>query len=246
MKKLLALLLILMLCVSVMTACGEVDPVQAIADADKALESTPYKMVVSMQYSSDNEEIAEEFGEMNMSIPAVINGNDLSMEMSMDETVMSIQLVDGTYYMSMSAGEQSQKLKAVLTDEQMKEVFEERTDVLPFDQFTTKTAEKVDGKVVISFTDLSKTGYDELTDLTYMPEDAEIKNIVLKVTLDDDKYEEQVLSFDFSVTEEIDGKSETIVVTVSIKITFSYENITPPAAPADADTYTELSYDELF
>lgn len=268
MKKITSVLLALILVLSMfaLTACGEVPknpaagtttvkeptPEELLAAADKALTVKPYTMTMKMNFTSDNAEMNEIFKMMNMEIPITIDGENLSMDMSMDlmgETMTTkMSLVDKVLYYDIQATGLSEKMKATLSDEQYKEFMGEQAVDMPVDysQFAELKAEKKGDKTVISCDGITEEGKKALNDemaasLAGMGGSAEIGDFSYTITLKDGKYE----AMDLSCTYTVSVSGESLSVTMTMGAAIGYDNVPAITAPADADSYTEVNYGDL-
>ncbi len=256
MKKFLSLALALMMILSLatLTAC-EQEPKEMLEAAAAALEKAPYKMTMKMNFSSDNEEMNEIFEMMNMEIPVTVDGDNLSMDMTMDmgellggSMTAHVVLFDKVMYYDMAFGALSMKMKTTLNDEQLAEFAAENGVEMPVDyeQFANFTAEKKDGKTVISCTGITEEGKKLLNEeiagaLASMDGSAEMGDLTYTITLADGKYESMDLSCTYTVT----VAGESVSVTMVMGSTFAYDDVAAIAAPADADSYEEVDYSDL-
>ena len=95
MKKILAFLMIAVLLCTMLVSCDE-DAQTLLEEADAALLENPYKLTVKMNFECDNEEIGEYLSMMNLEVPVVVDGKNMSMDMSMDvmgETMAAVIVV---------------------------------------------------------------------------------------------------------------------------------------------------------
>ncbi len=252
MKKLLSIALALMLVVSLFafTSC-EKEPKELLADATNALTEKPYTVTMKLSFDSDNAEMKDAFAMMNMEIPVTVDGDNMTMDMSMEllgQTISSqITLVDKTAYMNISAAGMSIKQKATMTDEQLQEFIDENGTEMPVDynQFAELTAEKKDGKTVITCSGITDEGKkainDEMAAALESMGTATLGDLSYVITLKDDKYESMDLTCSYTVT----VMGESITVSMTMGATYTYDNVAAVAAPSDAADYEEVSFDEL-
>ncbi len=252
MKKILSLALALMMLVSVfaLTSC-EKEPKELLDDAAKALAEKPYTMTMKMDFQTENAQIQEVFDMMNMEIPITVDGDNVAMDMSMDMMGQSIALkmtiVDKVLYYSMSAGGMGAKMKATLNDEQFAEFKGENGAEMPVDysHFGELTAEKKDGKTVITCTGITDEGKKALNDqmASSLGEGgtATVGDLSYTITLKDGKFESMNLSCTYTVS--VSGIS--ISATMNMSATYEYKDVAAITAPADAADYQEMPYDQI-
>ncbi len=253
MKKFTSILLALVLVVSMfaLTSC-EKKAEELLSDADKFLAENPYTTNMKMNFSSDNAEMNEIFKMMNMEVPVTVDGNNLSMDMSMDmmgETMtIKMTVVEKVLYYELGFAGESQKMKANLSDEQLKDFMVDQSVEMPvgYSQFAELKVEKKDSKTIITCEGITDEGKKALNDeiatsLEGLDCTSEIGNLSYVITLKDGKYESMDLSCTYSVTAE----GETVSLTMGIGATFAYENVSAVTAPADASSYTTVNYDDL-
>lgn len=254
MKKIISIaLMIAMLAMSVcaFASCEAVTAASAIKKADQALLDAPYTVTMSTNFQSDNAEANAIFEAMNMEIPVTVDGNNLAINMTTEAmgmaVAMNMTVVDKVLYYELSMFGETAKMKATLTDEQYKEITEEDGLQMPVDStnFETLTLETVDGKHVITCTGITTEGTEELNKMLADSLDdtakASLDNLSFKITIADGKYESIALSVDCAVTVE----GTTVSTTLSMTAKYAYDDVKPVTAPADADSYEEMDYDEI-
>ncbi len=233
------------------TAQGE-NPEELLAAASQSLTERPYTMTMKMEFSSDNQEMNAVFEMMNMEIPVTIDGENLSMDMSMDimgETMTTkMILVDKVLYYDVQFAGVSQKMKATLSDQQFAEFMGEQTVGMPVDysEFAVLKAETKNGKTVISCEGITDAGKKALNDLMASSLEgsggsAAIGDFTYTITLKDGKYEAMDLTCTYTVT--VAGLSVSVTMTMGADI--CYDNVPAITVPADADAYTAIDYDDL-
>ncbi len=253
MKKITSVLLALLLVLSLFafTAC-EKEPRDLLEDAAKLLGEKPYTMTMKMDFSSDNAEMNSVFEMMNLEIPVHIDGDNLAMDMSMEimeQTITTkMSIVDKVLYYDIQAAGLTQKLKANLSDEQLKEFWNDQSLEMPVDysQFAEFKSEKKGDKTVISCTGITDEGKKALNDemasaLEGLGGSAEMDDLSYTITIDDGKYESMALSCTYTV--EVAGQSTT--VTMNMRADISYDNVPAITVPADADSYTSVNFDDI-
>ncbi|MBE6585757.1 MAG: hypothetical protein E7645_04420 [Ruminococcaceae bacterium] len=267
MKKILVLLLSLVMVLSMFVACEtpnvegekteapteaptEATPQSVMEAADQAMLSAPYKMTMKMAYSSDNAELNEVYKQMDMEIPMIVDGNNMSMDMSMEMEGITIKMlmtiVDKTLYYDMEIMGQSQKVKCSLTDKQLEDFMKENNAQLPVspEEFGKISMEEKDGKFLISCDEITAEGTKMLNDLmagSLGDVDLTIDDITFTMTIADNKYE----SMNMGTTCSMNIGDTKTSVTLDADVLFDYENVAPITAPEDADSYQEMSYDDL-
>lgn len=256
MKKIVStLLLIAMVAMSVFAfaSCEPATAAEALARADKALTEVPYTVTMSMDFNTDNAELNAMFDTMSMEFPITVDGDNMAMDMSMTlaegmSAAIKMVVVDQVLYYDMSLFGQSVKMKATLNEEQYNEFMAENNAEMPIDpaSFATLTMEKVDGKHIITCSGITDEGLNEMNkllsdSLTAMGADAAVGDLSFVITVNEDKYESMALTAAYSVT--IEGQTYTVSMTMNAK--YTYAEVAPITAPADADTYEEASFEDL-
>lgn len=250
MKKILVLILALAMTCGMLVSCENAQSL--LEKADAALENTPYTLTMTMNFECDDEELNEIFSVMNMEIPVTIDGNNLAMDMSMDmagyAVDMKVTVADMVMYYDMSMIGQSIKMKAEMNEEQYKEFLADSNTEMAVnpEDFSELTVESKDGKKYIACAKISEEGLKELNDIMKDTIDAiggeaSVSDISYGVTLNDGKYESMDMTCVYSVT----VLGETYNVTFKLGAEFSYDNVAEITAPADADTYQDMSFDDI-
>lgn len=234
-------------------SCEAVSAASAIEKADKALTKGPYTVTMSMDFECDNAQLNAIFDAMTMEFPVTVDGDNMQMNMSMDimegvSTSVNMTVVDKVLYYDMDIMGQAMKMKATLNEEEYKEFIEENSAEMPIDSasFETLTLETVDGKQVITCSGITDDGITELNkiladSLTAMGADAAVGDISFVLTIADGKYESMALTVSYSVT--VAGQTYTVSMTMNAK--YTYAEVAPITAPADADKYEEVNFDEI-
>ncbi len=245
------LALVLVVCMFTLTSCEE-DAKTLLENAAKALTETPYIMTMKLDFTSDNAEVNEVLGMMNMEIPVTIDGENLYMDMSVDVMGQSVStkmtLVDKVLYYDISLAGISQKMKATLSDSELAEFMGKQSVEMPIDysQFAELTAEVKDGKTIITCSGITDEGKKALNDemaatLEALGGSVELENLSYTLTLEDGKFEAMDLSCTYTVS--IEG--ETVSTTMNMGTTFKYEDVDPITVPADADSYSSVDYGSM-
>ncbi len=252
MKKILAILLMLALMCGMLAACSGSDPEALIAKADEALADAPYKVTMKMNFDCDNEELNTILSAMNMELPVIVDGKNVSIVMSMDMMGESFSatatVVDNVMYYDLSVAGQSIKMKASMNEEQYKKFMEEQNTsmVVNPEDFATLTVEKKDGKNHIACGEITEEGLKKINDMVADTlgagdAEAEFNNISYDIILEDGKYDSMILNCDYAVT--IEGVSYNMDFQISAE--FTYDNIGKIVVPSDAASYTEVNYDDI-
>lgn len=255
MKKILSIaLMIAMIAMSVcaFTSCDALAATSAISKADKALTEGPYIVTMSMDFDCDNAQLNQVFDALSMEIPVTVDGENMALKMSTEAMGMSMDMnmvvVDKVLYYDMSLLGQSMKMKATMNEENYKEFLEENGAEMPVDstQFESLTLETVDGKQVITCSGITTEGLTELNKvladtITDMGAEAAVGDLSYVLTIADGKYESMALTVSYSVT--VAGQTYTVSMTMNAK--YTYTDVEPITAPADADKYPEVNFDEI-
>ena len=251
MKKILAFVMTLALLCGMMASCHE-DALSLIENANATLQEQPYEMTMSIVFSCDDPTINSVFSAMNMEIPVTVDGKNIAMDMSMNisgySANINVIIADMVMYYDMNLMGQSVKVKANINDNQYKELMEESgTDIMldPKD-FGELTVESKNGKKFIACGQITEEGLDKLNDiidssLDSINGEASVSEVTYGLTLNGGKYEAMNLSCVYSVT----AYGETYNVTLELGAEFSYDDVSEVKAPADANTYQSMSYDDI-
>lgn len=250
MKKVLALVISLVLMCTMFVSCESAESI--LKKADEALKKSPYKMTMKMNFECDDEEINKIFSAMNLEIPVSVDGKNLSMDMDMNVMGQSastkVVVADMVMYYDVSVLGQNIKMKATMNQEQYQKFMEESNTEMMIDpdDFGKLTVETKDGKKVVVCTEISESALKELNDmmaenLKAFNGEVSVGDVSFGVTLDDGKYESMDMSCVYSVT--VNGK--TCNVSFKIGAKFSYEEAAKISAPADAEKYQEVKFDEI-
>lgn len=250
MKKIIALVLMLILTCSMMVSCDT--PQSILQNADAALKNEPYKVTMTMNIESDNSELNEALSMMNMEIPVTVDGKNIALDMSVDifgyVANSKIIVADMVMYYDVNMLGQSIKMKSKMSEEDYQEFIKNNNTqmILSPSDFESLTLESKDGKTYISCTDITSDGLNEIKDLMQgylgdIASHADISNIKFGVTIDDGKYDSMDLSCVISITE----NSETYSVTLKLSAEFSYDDVSRITAPSDANDYQEMDFEDL-
>ncbi len=258
MKKIISAILVLLLLSCLLVSCAA-DPKDIMTKADSALSEGAYKMTSKLKIECDNPDLKAIFDAMSVEIPMIIDGNNFQMEMNMDIGMgigvdMSYTIIDRTLYMDMSIMGQQVKNKATMTEEQYNSFMSDNgtEQTVSFNDFANMTTEKGEnGETVIVCEGITEKGLAELNktlDQTLesfteigLTEFKLTDGISQTIVIKDGKYQSSTLNYGFTMT--VSG--ETISVNAAMEIKYSYDDIPAVVAPADADQYTEMSYDEM-
>ena len=256
MKRFFTLFLALALTFTALALCGcsscSETAQDVLARADAALSEAPYKVVLKMEYESDNAEVAEVLSAMNVEIPTVIDGDKMSMNMAMDmgDYVVYTKraVVDKVLYYSVSLNGETTNMKAALTDEQNKSLVGENSAelVVGAKDFGELTLEKKAGEKHVICSQISEQGIEKLDammEYATLGFDAEISfsDVDCYMIIRDGKYDYMEVECVYSVI--IDGESYT--VTMSMSAALYYDNIDPITVPANADEYETVDYEDI-
>ena len=250
MKKVLALVIALTLMCGMLVSCGS--PESLLEKADAALQKAPYEITMRMDFECDNAEMNQVLSALNMEIPMIVDGKNISMDMNMNlsgyTAKAEVTVADMVVYYNMEVMNQNVKMKATMDEEQYQKFMAENNSSMAvnYGDFGVLTVEKKDGKKYISCSEINEEGLKELNDmmkdsLKSLGGEATVSDVSYVVTLKDGKYESVDMTCTYSVT--IYG--QTVNITFTLGTEFSYDNIEKITAPADADTYQETSFDDL-
>lgn len=256
MKKILSAVLVLAMVLTgacLFTSCEAVTAASALEKADEALTKAPYVMTMSMDFESDNAQMNTVFDALSMEIPITVDGENLLMNMSMDvmegvSASIKMTVFDKVLYYDMAVAGQTVKMKATMNEEDYAEFLKENSAEMPVDpsQFETLTLETKDGKQVVSCAGITEEGRNALNKILgettgSIDASATLGDLSYIITISDGKYESMALTVAYSVT----VADQTVNVSMTMNAKFSYENVSPVTAPADASSYTEADLDDL-
>lgn len=252
MKKLLSMLLLCAMLTCMLASCDTFTAASTIAQADKALEEAPYTVTMSMDFTCEDATLNRIFDALTMEFPVSVDGENLSMSMSTDvmgvTAAVDMTIADKVLYYNASIMGQSIKMKATLSEEDYKKFIEENSSEMPVNSasFETVTMETVDGKKVITCTGITTEGLTQMNDLLAdalktAGASSTVSDLTMTMTVADGKYETMALTATYSVT----AAGETHTVSMTMTAAYSYEDVAPITAPADADSYTDVSYSDI-
>ncbi len=256
MKKILSAVLVLAMILTgacLFTSCEAVTAASAIEKADKALAEAPYTMTMSMDFESDNAEMNTIFDALSMEIPVTVDGENMYMNLSMEimqgmSASVKMTVFDKVLYYDMAVAGQTMKMKATMNEEDYAEFLKKNSAEMPVDpsQFETLTLETKDGKQVVTCTGITEEGRKALNEIMgetvgSIDASATLGDLSYTLTISDGKYESMALTVSYSVT--VAGK--TVNVSMAMTAKYTYGEIAPITAPADADKYTEADLDDL-
>lgn len=250
MKKVIALVLTLAMMCCMLVSCDNAEAL--IKKADAALLTQPYKMTLSMDFTSDNEEFNELLSVMSMDIPVMVDGTNIAMSMTMNAGELSmdtdVRVVDKVMYYHMTWLGQHVKLKCTLNEEQLLEFAADNGAEMPVtpEDFARMTVESKDGKKYIACGEITDEGIEALNDmladmLESLGAEASYSDVTYEVVLADGKYESMKMSCTYTMT--VGGQTSTLKM--DIGATFDYSAEVSVTAPEDPEAYAEANYDEI-
>lgn len=246
---LIAAMLVMSLC---MASCEVASAAAAIQKADKALTEAPYTVTMSMDFECEDSTLNAVFDAMTLEFPITVDGENVSMNMSTEvmgiKAGITMTVVDKVLYSNTTVANQSIKAKATLSDAEIESFMKDNNTDLPItaENFENLTMETVDGKKVITCAGITDEGLTAMNallsdSLTALGAEAAVGDLSMTVTIADGKYESMALTARYSVT--VAGETHTVAMTMNAA--YSYDDVQPITAPADADSYTEVSYSEI-
>ena len=256
MKKILSIALMLTMilsCVGIFASCDALTAAAVVQQADEALLNTPYVMTMSMDFECDDAEMNAIFDALSMDIPVTVDGENMLMEMSMEimegmSARVKMTVFDKVLYYDMAVAGQTVKMKATMNEEDYAEFLKENSATMPVDpsQFETLTLETKEGKQVVTCAGITEEGRAALNEIMgdtvgSIDASAAIGELSFVLTVSGGKYESMALTVDYSVT----AAGKTINVSMTMNAKFSYTDVAPITAPADADKYTEMDIADL-
>ena len=205
-KKVLVLILSLSLICCALTSCSET-AAEVIAKADKALLSKPYQVDMDMSFNCDNEELEPLFETMELDAKMYVDGDAVKFAMDMMGAEVEMLCHEKVLYMAISYGGFSQKAKATMNDEQLKEFMSEygTSSDLTVADFETVEMKTENGKTVITCTGITAEALSEqidsaLEDMGFGEMGAEltIDNVKLVSVIENGKYDSFFYSLRFT------------------------------------------------
>jgi hypothetical protein len=220
--------------------------------AEKALEDIPYTVTVSMDFACEDETLNAVFDALSLELPVTVDGENLHLDMSTEvmgfKTGITITVVDKVLYANTTVMNQSVKLKATLTEENYEEFIKDNNTELPVttENFETLSMEVKDGKQIVTCSGITTEGLTAMNDLlsdalAAMGAEAAAGDLTMVATISDGLFESMALTAPYTVT--AGGETHTVSLTMNAK--YTYEGIQPITAPADADSYKDVSFDEI-
>lgn len=252
MKRVLSVLLMLSLLVCLFASCDTLTAAAAMTKAEKALGDIPYTVTMSMDFTCEDEKLNAVFDALSLELPVTVDGDDLYLDMSTEvmgfTTGITMTVVDKVLYANTTVMNQSVKLKSTLTEEDYEEFLKDNNTELPVtaDSFETLSMEVRDGKQIVTCTGITTEGLTAMNDhladtFKALGAEAAAGDLTLVATISDGLFESLALTASYSVTVE----GETHSLSLAMNARYSYEDIRPITAPADADSYTDVSFDEI-
>ena len=264
MKRFFALVLTIALICCTFASCDDVlamilpgmanDPNRLIEKADKALTEAPYAVTFKMNLESNHKNVHDKLAVLNSEIPATIDGENMSINMSTKSggyTIdMNMIVVDKVMYYSMTVLGKTAKAKVDMNDEQYEEFLKEYEPELAIgpDDFGELTVEIIDDKQYISCSQLTQSGTKKINDMmeenfenTGVKTELSFTGLSFTIVIADGKYESVEVIGGYDI--KIDGGTYTVTCTMITE--FSYDDVEAVTVPADADEYKEYDYDDL-
>lgn len=253
MKKIISIVLAVITLLSVLslTSC-EKKPLDMLQEAAKVLNEVPYSMTLKISAETENSELQSVLNAVNVEMPITYDGNNLKMNMSMNlmeqPVDFTMSLVDKVLYYDMSMMGIPVKMKATLTEDEIAQFRSNSNTEMPinYTQFAKLEAKTDNGKTIITCSDINEEGKKAMNEQMFgyledLGSSAELNRLSYIITLKDGKYEAVDISCDYTIS--VEGIN--VVITSTMGATYSYDNIDAITAPADADSYTEVSFSDL-
>ena len=252
MKRFLSVLLLLSMLTCVFASCDTLSATVAMAKAETALEDAPYTVTMSMDFDCEDATLNTVFDALTLEFPVTVDGENIHMDMSTEvmgfKAGVTMTVVDRVLYSNTSVLNQSVKVKATLSDEDYEEFVASNNTDMPVtaENFESLTLEVVDGKQVITCTGITSEGLTAMNDLlseslTALGAEAAVGDLTMVATIADGRFEAMSLTATYTVT--VKGESHAVSMTMNAK--YAYEGVHPITAPADADSYKDVSYGEI-
>jgi len=227
---------------------------ELLQNADEVLAKTAYKVIMKTSFKAEDKNLDAALAANTIEIPIIIDGENLSMDMSMPALGVdrsTIVVVDKVLYMLVEANGNTVKYKCSLTQEQFEKFMAENNVTMPveYKYFNEKKVKTDDDSKIISCSKLNQAGKDMLKEraknvLESMGNNSEpaYDEIELALVVKDGKYVSQEIEMDYSIT--VQDQKFNVSATISSRYDYSEEY--KVVLPEDADSYTEMKYEDLF
>ena len=252
MIRLTSVALIIVLFASCLFSCEMIlgkNPTKVLEQADKALDSAPYTALMGIDYSSEDEKMAEAIE--HLSTPAIkmcVDGGDFTAEMShklngMDASYKYTVIGGMIYYDSCVEGTDSNtviKQKAVYT-ESMRDGIISRFGAganLRADDFENVAAVGMNGVVIVTCTDIKDAALMGVVDmlerdLSDIGATVAIKDASLTLQIEDGKYTVSLFVCSYVIATDTD----VYELTLTHGTQFDYESQVKISIPENIDEY---------
>lgn len=263
MKKI--LILVLVFTCFMLASCNDTPPLLDNAYAMSLLESAdaefakaPRTVEISRKFSSDNKLIHDRLAGMNMELPMVIDGENLSISTTretqgqIDLTYIDIMIVDDVIYLKVSNFMGKSRVKATISEEQYQELMEESNGnmIAAPEDFGELVVKNEGEKKHISCDNISAKKLESLNNamgemlddiLGNMKYESSVAEVTFDIILNQGRYERIDMLNVYSIV--MGGQRYRLTMEFSAEI--SYDYVAPIIAPSDADEYREISFDEF-
>ena len=236
---------------------------ELITQADEAVKNFSYRVAVDMAFTGDEtdettKQIISSLNNVEMLLSADGENAELSYGVEMEYEGISVAVnmkmvsVGNTVYImseqSVDDQKNTVKMKAVATDEQLKELLGQTgsgvSDVTHSD-FEKVEMSKVDGNYVITCTNLKEDAVDKLNSVLASSagdlSSVSVSNAKLTVEINNGKYQKATITCDYTLDI---GDSEIITLGASIDMNYTYEDF-DISAPSDANDYQDIDIDDM-
>ncbi len=253
MKRLLAFVASVLLVLS-LTACDAIGGYSAlIKKADKSLRRDGYSAEVEISFTTSYAELKEIFDGLSSRLTVVSKDGDLSVVSENGsgdtELVCKYILVNDELYYHISASngttQADVKARSPISDEEREELTSSLGVSLEIDpsDFSTVSVSKEKSTLIScsGISDEARTGIFNEYFERIASDEMELGYITMSVVINDGKYESETLRIPIIVKTE--GGIRECVLTMTT--TYSYENIAEIAAPSDAESYKNTTFDQI-
>ncbi len=223
---------------------------QVMEKAGEALKASKFEVKMSMNYDCKDPQYAEQFAAANASVNYFVDGNNLRSTVNIRNINVEMLIVDNMLYYTVPS--QNVKFKASVSDAQMKDLmddmdmsFDTSSVADEFDNYDNVSMVKDGDTHTITCTGISDEAMNELLKETdFASIDGKVKDIKCVMTVKNGKIEKMEVSSIFDI-QMPNAQTRTEIAFVSL-VELKYTDISPITAPADAGTYTEKTFAELF
>ncbi len=257
--KVISLMLALLLSLGLLSSCSNAAE-RAVELAEKVLAGERYAVDLSFSFECDDEELSSVLDLISdMDMRMTKDGDNASVRTEAAFDILGQTLTVEAEYIaignelyeitsaSVLGTSETTKRRATMSNTERSEFLGDAgaTDV-SYTDFGSMSFEKTDAGFKISYTEANGVICDDMEDmmedmLAEFDAEVSVSNVVLSVVIKDGKYSRATISCDYTVT--IDR--ELTEVHMDSLMVYDYEGIDKIVAPADANSYNEVTYEDI-